>query len=233
MALDRGADLVLLVNSDAIVPPDTIGRLEAGLRAHAGAGIAGPIILSRSDPERVMSRGISFSPATGRMRHRGFGTPFAALGPEAVWPVDAVSGATMLVRREVFERVGLLAEEYFFSLEDLDFCLRARQAGFLTLAVGGAFAYHEGSLSIGARSPRRLYFAARNHLLLARRAAPRVAPGLALVRSGSIVALNVAHALVSAGTPRLPGLIAVGRGVVDHLRGRYGDGPGRSSVTRR
>jgi GT2 family glycosyltransferase/glycosyltransferase involved in cell wall biosynthesis len=227
-ALDRGAALVLLVNSDVIVPPDAIGRLEAGLGAHPEAGLAGPVILSRAEPERVLSMGISFSPVTGRLRDAGHGARFAALGPPATGAVDAVSGACMLVRREVLERVGLLAEEYFFGLEDLDLCLRARAAGYLTLLVGGAVVYHEGSRSIGARSPRRLYFAARNHLLLARRAAPRLPPSLGLARSGSIVALNLAHALVTAGTPRLPGLRAVGRGVLDHWRRRYGDGPGRA-----
>jgi GT2 family glycosyltransferase/glycosyltransferase involved in cell wall biosynthesis len=224
-ALEPGADLVLLVNSDVIVPPDAVGRLESGLRAHPGAGIAGPVVLSRSRAERVMSMGLRFSPATGRMRHRGAGMRFDRLGPPATRPVDAVAGCLMLVRREVFERIGLFVEEYFFSLEDLDFCLAAREAGFLSVCVEDALAYHEGALSIGARSPRRLYFAARNHLLLARRRAPRRSPPLALARAGSIVALNVAHALVTAGVPRLPGLLAVGRGVADHLRGRYGAGP--------
>jgi GT2 family glycosyltransferase len=224
-ALARRADLVLLVNSDVVVPPDVVGRLEAGLREHAGAGIAGPVVLSRSCPDRVMSMGLTFSPATGRMRHRGFGTRFDRLASPGIQPVDAVAGCLMLVRREVFERIGLFAEEYFFSLEDLDFCLAARAGGFLSVCVPDAFVYHEGALSIGARSPRRLYFAARNHLLLARRRAPRRPLVRALARSGSIVALNVAHALVSAGTPRAAGLLAVARGVADHLRGRYGAGP--------
>ena len=59
----------------------------------------------------------------------------------------------MLVRREVFEAVGLLDEDYFFGFEDLDFCLRARRAGFATVLAGRATVYHEGSQSLGAGRP--------------------------------------------------------------------------------
>ena len=57
---------MLLVNSDLILAPDAIGHLEAALRTHPAAGIAGPAVLVRSDPARVESMGIHFSAATGR-----------------------------------------------------------------------------------------------------------------------------------------------------------------------
>ena len=65
--------------------------------------------------------------------------------------VAAVSGCLMLVAREVFERVGLFDERYFFGFEDIDFCLRARAAGFRTRVAAGAVAYHQGGAAIGAR----------------------------------------------------------------------------------
>src|SRR5262249_48923584 len=71
-ALRRGADRVLLVNSDVIVPPDCVERLERAIDA-AGAGIAGPLIVARSNPDLVASSGMSYRPSTGRMRHAGFG----------------------------------------------------------------------------------------------------------------------------------------------------------------
>ena len=76
------------------------------------------------------------------MRHRAAGRRFAAVGSDAIRLVDAVSGCVMLIRREVFERIGLLDEAYFFSFEDIDFCLRARKAGFHTACVQDARAYH-------------------------------------------------------------------------------------------
>lgn len=221
-ALTRGADRVLLANSDVIVPPDCAERLEACLDATPGSGIAGPLVLARSDPGQVASLGISYAPFTGRMRHRGVGVRSATLERPAGRLVDAVSGCLMLVERKVFEAVGFFDEDYFFSFEDLDFCLKARRAGFATVLAGMATAYHEGGRSIGTASPRRLYFAARSHLLLAQRAEPSAGRFVVLRRVVSIVLLNLAHAARSSGGSLPARLGAVARGTRDYFAGRFG-----------
>jgi GT2 family glycosyltransferase len=226
-ALERGASAVLLVNSDVIVPPDCIERLERVLLDNPHTGIAGPIVAARSAPAIVASLGISYNPLTGRMRHQGFGDRMCT-GRPAHTPVDGVSGCLVLIKREVFEAIGLFDEDYFFSFEDLDYCLRARRAGFDTVLAGGATAYHEGGRSIGASSPERIYFAARNHLLLASRTTParsRVAHGC---RLSVIVLLNVAHAVMSDGGSLPRRIAAVMRGTRDYLAGRYGAGRWRA-----
>jgi GT2 family glycosyltransferase len=217
-ALARGAGFVLLANSDVIVPPGCLGRLLHALEADPHAGIAGPVIVSRADPSRIESLGLSYDPATGRMRVRGAGTRAAAHDVPATLDVDAVSGCLMLVKRDVFEAIGLFDDAYFFGFEDLDFCLRARRAGFRTVLAGGAVACHEGGQSIGAASPRRLYFAARNHLRLADRAG---GPAPA-ARACAIVALNLAHAARPGRGHVGSRVAAVLRGVRDHRRRRYG-----------
>jgi GT2 family glycosyltransferase len=125
------------------------------------------------------------------------------------------------VRREVFERVGLLHEPYFCYFEELDFCLRAASHGYRSVVVADALAYHEGSRSIGARSPRRLYFACRNHLLLGKRCGM---PGAVLgpLRSAAILGLNLAHAVTCREVATGAGLRAVLCGAADHRRGHYG-----------
>ena len=123
-------------------------------RADPKLGIAAPLLLSREEPGWIASAGISYSRRTGRMRQRASGRPVAAL---AVVPraIDSVSGCVMLIRRSVFELTGLLDEEYFFSFEDIDFCLRAAEKGFRSACVEAAVAYHEGASTIGRQSPRR------------------------------------------------------------------------------
>jgi GT2 family glycosyltransferase len=74
--------------------------------------------------------------------------------------VDYVFGAAMLIRRSVFERIGLFDERFFLYLEDLDFCLRAQSAGFSLLFVPDAHVWHSGSAST-AHNP-----AARNYHLV-------------------------------------------------------------------
>jgi len=215
-ALARGADSVLLVNSDVIVPPDCVERLERCLEVHQ-AGVTGPVVLARSEPGWVASLGMSYAARTGRMRHRGVGTQLRDRASIDTRHVDAVSGCLMLIRREVFDAIGLFDEDFFFSFEEIDFCLRARRAGFATVLDGSAVVYHEGGRSIGPDAPARLYFAARNHLLLASRHG-----GTRRLRTLSVVALNVAHAVRTSGASLPRRLSAVARGVRDHAAGRFG-----------
>jgi len=221
-AIRRGADRVLLVNSDVIVPPDCVGHLEAALSATAEAGVVGPVIMARTDPGTIASLGISYSHASGRMRHRGFGAPAAAAAIPKAQVVDAVSGCVMLIARAVLDAIGRLDEAYFFSFEDVDFCLRAKNAGFASIIAGDARVYHEGHRSIGHTTPSRLYFAARNHLLLAQRANGSALPyGL---WAAPVVALNLAHALRATGGSLPARLAAVARGTRDYARGCFGAG---------
>ena len=208
-ARDEGARLILLVNSDMVVPPDCVGRLEAAVAGGNGTGITGPLVLSRSVPDVVGSAGIAYNHGTGRMRHR--------LTRHIEKDVEAVSGCLMLITREVFDRIGLLDERFFFSFEEIDFCLRARAAGFPTRVAGDAVAYHEGGQAIGPHSPRRLYFAARNHLMLARNHANGDGPLTRGGRAVFIAALNLAHAVKAPGGSLRARLGATLRGIRDYF----------------
>ncbi|MGH9386940.1 MAG: glycosyltransferase family 2 protein [Vicinamibacterales bacterium] len=221
-ALDAGTDRVLVVNSDVTVPPGCVEALEQCLESTPKAGIVGPVIIARSNPSQVVSLGMSYSDVTGRMRHQGFLTPASLKLPESSL-VDAVAGCLMLISREVFEAVGLFDEDYFFSFEDLDFCLKARRAGFVTLLAGQASVYHEGGGTMGKDS-RRLYFASRNHLLVAARSDPSASPLMRVLRESSIVVLNLAHALAAAGGSPVVRVSAVVRGTADYFAGRLGEG---------
>ena len=217
-ALSAGAEYVLLVNSDVVLAPDAIEHLLAGMRADSRLGIAGPLLLSREEPGRIASAGIDYSRRSGRMRQRASGRIVAALAADQ-GRVDAVSGCVMMVRRSVFASIGLLDEDYFFSFEDIDFCLRAADNGFRSACLHGSVAYHEGGRTIGRGSTRRVYFATRNHLRLDARAGAPVARTL---RIATVIALNAAYVLLAGETPRLRGLAAVARGAWHHSRRRYG-----------
>ena len=220
-ALDSGARFVLLMNSDAVLAPDALGHLIDGMSEHPEVGIVAPVLVSREEPDHISSAGISFSTRSGRMRHRAAGRRYSALGSDRFCPVDAVSGCVMLIRREVFDTIGLLDEAYFYSFEDVEFCLRARAAGFSTMCVQDARAYHEGGRSIGRRSARRVYFGTRNHLRLASQVGDQSTRPL---RIAMVAALNAAYVLVSPESPLLAGSAAFVRGMWHHLRGRYGPG---------
>ncbi len=223
LALEQGADLILLVNSDVVLRPDALEVLLEAASRHPEAGVFAPVLLSREEPDRIASAGITFDRRSGRMRHRAAGHPLSLLRPAIAHEVESVSGGVMLVRAAVLQRAGLLDERFFFYFEDVEFCFRARSAGFACLCVPEAIAYHEGGASIGRRSPRRVYFATRNHL----RVASELGTGGPIVRSArtaAVVALNAAYALTSPDVPLVAGLAAVGRGARDYFRGRDGSG---------
>lgn len=229
-ALAHGADSVLVVNSDVTVPPETISCLQTTLARNPDAGIAGPLVVSDSTPRRVASRGLSFALRTGRMRHRAFGATLNGTTlngtRHASETVDAVSGCFMLVRRPVFDQVGLFDEAYFFSFEDLDFCLRARDKGFRSIVTDDAVVFHQGGASLPPAAPIRLYYGARNHLRLAANLGRNDSPFVRRTRTLAIIALNLAYALRASPASMPSRIAAVFRGVRDHRLGRYGAGSG-------
>jgi GT2 family glycosyltransferase len=204
-ALARGADAVLLVNSDVIVPPDGLARLVAALD-EPGVGIVGPVVRSRSRPDRVLSAGIDFDHRTGRMRNR------ASIADRSVLAMPAVSGCAMLVDRQVFDAIGGLPEAYFFGA--------ARAAGFGVRVVSSAAVYHQGSGTMGG-NPDRLYYAVRNHLHLAA-ATPSRSRVHSRLRACAIAGYNLVHAVRAPGSSLPARLAAVGLGVTDYARGRSG-----------
>jgi GT2 family glycosyltransferase len=168
-AMDAGTELLMLLNNDAVVAPDCIERLAAGLQQHPRIGILSPKFIR---------------PATGRLAAIGFRVTTHDVQPigwdaldapadDADTPVafDAVSGGAMLIRRAVIERIGLFDERFFFYFEDTDFCVRARAAGFEAAYLPAAVVYHSVSESTKS-SPgladfylgrsRQIYF--RKHL---------------------------------------------------------------------
>jgi GT2 family glycosyltransferase len=128
-----------------------------------------------------------------------------------------VSGCALLVRLAALPTIGLLDEDFFLYGEDVDWCLRARRAGWRVVYQPAAVVRHDDAPS-PATSERRAYFLARNAILLSR----RHAPPLARLRTVAACALLPVASLLRRlwrGEPLAPAAW-VGRGVVDGLRKR-------------
>lgn len=80
---------------------------------------------------------------------------------------DYVTGAAILIKKEVFKKIGFFDERYFLYYEDSDFCYRTKQAGFKILYVPEAIAYHKNARSTGLGSPIQDYYITRNRFLFA------------------------------------------------------------------
>jgi GT2 family glycosyltransferase len=129
--------MVLLLNSDCVVPPGAIDRLAERLRAHPAAAVAGPL-LTDSGGRTELSFGRMISPwaelrqkAIGKAYDRGMATAvrWVSRAVSSERYVDWVSGAALLVYRTDADAAGLLDERYFLYTEDVDFCAAIRARG--------------------------------------------------------------------------------------------------------
>jgi N-acetylglucosaminyl-diphospho-decaprenol L-rhamnosyltransferase len=116
--------------------------------------------------------------------------------------VDHVIGAFYLVRRSLFERLGGFDERYFVYLEDLDFSLRAREAGWQSYFLATARAFHRGGGTSDRVRAERLVYLLRSRLHYARRHfSPAPAAAVWLATLGLEPVVRVAAAL-GGGAPR-------------------------------
>jgi GT2 family glycosyltransferase len=120
-ALTSGSNAVLLLNNDAVVDGSSVATMLATLGSDPAIGVVGPTVWHRGQCVSAGGRDIA---RYGRT-HLRLREPRGGL-----LDVDYVPGAVALVKRQVFECVGLLDEEFFFGGEMADLCHRARQCGF-------------------------------------------------------------------------------------------------------
>jgi N-acetylglucosaminyl-diphospho-decaprenol L-rhamnosyltransferase len=122
---------VAFVNPDAYVERDTLSRLVAYATARAGAGLLGVELVDEAGEVDLASR--RADPSL-RQQLAGFGRRddlYLGRDPAvSVQPVDAVSGALMLMPVGLFVRLGGFDEGYRMHAEDLDLCRRVRMAGY-------------------------------------------------------------------------------------------------------
>ncbi len=164
LELTEPLEYVILLNPDTVVLSGAIKSLAEFMDAHPLVGIAGSR-LENADGSLECSAHRFPSPlgelsgaarlgVLNRVLHRNADQPTP---PAAAYSCDWVSGACMIVRRQVLEDIGLMDEGYFLYFEEVDFCRRAHQAGWQCWYVPDSRVIHlEGaSTGIRARAKRR------------------------------------------------------------------------------
>jgi GT2 family glycosyltransferase len=162
-------DAVLLLNPDTLMPPRGVAGLLKTLREHPEAGIVGPKLLRPDGSMHLACRRsfptplVSFYRFSGLSRllpgSRRFGRyNLTFVDPDLPIEVDSVCGACMLVRREVIDRVGMLDERFFMYGEDLDWCLRTRQAGWTVRYEPSIVVQHQHGAASRQRALRTNFY---------------------------------------------------------------------------
>ncbi|MFZ5982049.1 MAG: glycosyltransferase family 2 protein [Patescibacteria group bacterium] len=133
-SLERGADWVWLLNNDTEVDPSSLKEL-VFQGEKAGAGILSPVIFER-DGEKIWFAGGRIDWLRMKVVH------FQRAISEEFYLSDFITGCAMLVKKDVFKKIGLLDEDFFLYYEDADFGERARRAGFKKGVATRSWIYH-------------------------------------------------------------------------------------------
>jgi GT2 family glycosyltransferase len=164
-ALDDGCGLVLLINNDTEFDPQLFELLADGLYEH-NCDMVCPKILYFDEPNRIWAAAGGFQPLLGfRNYHRGENQEDTGQFNDPCL-VDYAPTCCILIRREVFERIGLMDERYFVYSDDADFMFRARREKLRVSFIPTAKLWHKvSSLTGGLESEFTCYHAARGRAL--------------------------------------------------------------------
>ena len=130
-------EFTLLLNPDTYIRAGAVDALRRFMMDHPDVGIAGSRL---EDPDGTAQRSAFrfhtlasewvASCRLGLFAKLFAGSVVAPPVPETACPTGWVAGASMIIRREVLEQVGLLDDRYFMYFEEVDLCLRAHRAGW-------------------------------------------------------------------------------------------------------
>lgn len=176
-ALKNKFDYVLLLNNDTLVKKDFLVQLIKVAKKSKKTGIISPKIYFASgneyhkDQYKEKERGKVIWYTGGIIdwdnvltSHRGVDEVDKGQY-EKIEKTEFATGCCMLIKRKVFEEVGLLDKKYFLYLEDVDLCHRAKQAGFKIYFVPQAIIWHKNASSSAVGSSLQDYYLTRNRLL--------------------------------------------------------------------
>jgi len=221
--LENEAQQVLLLNNDVVVHPNILSEMTRVMEMQNSIGIVGPLVLYYHDKSRVFSAGGRFDRFTARnwaidqgsqevSRHR--------LPRE----VDYVSGCALLVRSDLFEKAGLMDTRYFMYYDEIDFCLRAKRAGYKIVSAPQAKLWHRVSASSAALSGFKEYYISRNRFVLQKKFLKKNREYLAFLAWFFTLGtpIHMVELILSYRSPNL--LSAFVRGAADGIRLNIFDG---------
>ncbi len=146
---------LLFLNPDCILPTGAVSRLIVALDSDPSIGMVGGLLSNMDGSEQPGGRRVFPTPRRAFVRAFGL-SRLAKIFPQLLSdfllhkeplptnpvPVEAISGACMLVKQKAMEDVGPWDEDYFLHCEDLDWCMRFRQRGWQIFFVPDARVFH-------------------------------------------------------------------------------------------
>ena len=154
-------DYILLLNNDTIVKKDFLSSLVDATKKFPNAGAFGPKMYSYDKPLEIWHIGGEITKFLN-FTH----TPLKY--KDSYKSVDWLSGCALMMNRETVEKVGLLNSSFFIYFEDVEWCIRAKKAGYDLIYVPNAELWHIGSVTSKERGGTTffIYYGYRNKLFI-------------------------------------------------------------------
>jgi GT2 family glycosyltransferase len=158
---------LMLLNSDTLVHTNAFRELVAFMDAHPRVGYCGPKLLNDDGTHQpsarrfptILSRAFSMTGMSlRRPESRHCIDLHLARGSDEPFQMDWVTGACLVVRREVYEAVGPMDEHYFLYFEETDWCQKMVSAGWEGWYVPAAIVTHLGGRSVEHENDTRPFF---------------------------------------------------------------------------
>ncbi len=147
-AIENGAQYILLLNNDTTIEKNAISILVEQLKNHNELGIIGSRIMYYDNRELINYCGGDINWLKATSIHNNYKEKFNN-NIEKFFYTNFITGCCMLIKKEVFEKVGYLPEEYFMYYEDVDFCIKVKEAGYKLGIDTNSVIYHKVSASSG------------------------------------------------------------------------------------
>jgi GT2 family glycosyltransferase len=162
-AMQHNPDFLFFVDNDITLAPNALQELMRAAQDHPDGGFISCTVYLKYDREKILSAGAVMRPPLEDAH-------LLEVNPNLkTYEVDFVSSCAMLVPAAMVEQIGGMDERLFLWEEDVDWCLRGRQAGWKTIVVTSAAAYHDVRPEEKNLSPKHLYYFLRNRLVVAQR----------------------------------------------------------------
>jgi GT2 family glycosyltransferase len=169
-ALDKGATWILLLNNDTVVDPQFLSAFSRKIEKNPNVGILGGWPIRFYKPDKLDHLGGVWDEKKGKFTLVGLGEK---LDFQLEEDLDYICGCSSLIRREVFEKIGLFEPSFFCYWEEADFCMRAKRAGFALDVCPEAKLWHKVAASFTGGKPHVAYYWWRNRFLWTERNLPK------------------------------------------------------------
>lgn len=151
---DPATQYVWLLNNDTVVEPEALSTLVRHMSQHPDIGVCGSTLCYLDAPGVIQAVGGKYDRWLGRSKHMFGHEKFdlATCRSVKAEQLDYVVGASMFIRRQVLEKVGLLSEDYFLYCEEIDWATRmSRLAPEYKIGYAPeSIVYHREGASTGA-----------------------------------------------------------------------------------